>query len=266
MVLGSVGFRTDVSESSIIASVNDNIDKYLAGEIGNPATNSMTFSNSDGRGSIEVSYTYDLSYFDTLTDPDGNRREPTDTERNDFIYNGITRPLNNWYVLEVDAGGQSTVHFTAAANGMDLGNTNNKLVTYSYDKAKRNVHIQSGHKENQSILLQFDVINTGALGINNLSVLSQEKAGHAISASQNALEKISDSRSKIGAYQNQLEHAYNISLNTAENTEYSESRIRDMDIAGGIVEYSKNQILLQAGQAVIAQSNQSKEGILKLLE
>jgi flagellin len=71
------------------------------------------------------------------------------------------------------------------------------------------------------------------------------------------LDKISDSRSEIGAYQNQLEHAYNISLNTAENTEYSESRIRDMDIACGIVEYSKNQILLQAGQAVIAQSNRS---------
>ena len=71
--------------------------------------------------------------------------------------------------------------------------------------------------------------------------------------------------SDFGAYQNRLEHAYKSNKNVVENTQASESRIRDTDMAQKMVEYSNQNILLQAGQAMMAQANQSRQGILTLL-
>ena len=71
--------------------------------------------------------------------------------------------------------------------------------------------------------------------------------------------------SDFGAYQNRLEYAYKSNKNVVENTQASESRIRDTDMAQKMVEYSNQNILLQAGQAMMAQANQSRQGILTLL-
>ena len=82
----------------------------------------------------------------------------------------------------------------------------------------------------------------------------------------NAIAKVSRARSELGAIQNRLEHAYNINANTAENSQAAESQIRDMDMAEGMVEYSKHSILEQAGQSMLAQANLSAQGILSLLQ
>ena len=86
-----------------------------------------------------------------------------------------------------------------------------------------------------------------------------------MSAIQKAIESVSTQRSALGALQNRLEHTIANLDTTSENTSSAESRIRDVDMAEEMVEYSKNNILAQAGQSMLAQANQSTQGVLSLL-
>ena len=96
-------------------------------------------------------------------------------------------------------------------------------------------------------------------------VLTQTGADTAITAINNAIEKVSTERAKLGAYQNRLEHTINNLGTSAENLTAAESRIRDVDMAKEMMEFTKNNILSQAAQAMLAQSNQMPQGILQLL-
>ena len=106
-----------------------------------------------------------------------------------------------------------------------------------------------------------DVTTTG-----QVSVRSYESANKSIDAIQDAINKVSSQRSALGAIQNRLEHTIANLDNVAENTQAAESRIRDLDMASEMVEYSKNNILAQAGQSMLAQANQSTQGVLSLLQ
>ncbi len=77
---------------------------------------------------------------------------------------------------------------------------------------------------------------------------------------------VSEQRSTFGAYQNRIEHARNINANVEENTQAAESRIRDSDVADLMMEYSINNILMQAGTSMLTQANQSSQSILELLQ
>ncbi len=101
--------------------------------------------------------------------------------------------------------------------------------------------------------------------LNKPSVSSYAKANATITAVQEAINKVSSQRSALGAIQNRLEHTIANLDNVAENTQAAESRIRDTDMASQMVEYSKNNILAQAGQSMLAQANQSNQGVLSLL-
>ena len=90
-------------------------------------------------------------------------------------------------------------------------------------------------------------------------------ANETLKAVQNAINQVSGQRSALGAIQNRLEHTIANLDNVAENTQAAESRIRDLDMAAEMVEYSKNNILAQAGQSMLAQANQSTQGVLSLL-
>ena len=83
---------------------------------------------------------------------------------------------------------------------------------------------------------------------------------------QKAINRVSEERSKLGAIQNRLEHTINNLDTTSENTSAAESRIRDTDMATEMVEYSKNNILAQAGQSMLSQANQQTQGVLSLLQ
>ncbi len=86
-----------------------------------------------------------------------------------------------------------------------------------------------------------------------------------MTAIQAAIDQVSTQRSQLGALQNRLEHTINNLDTTSENTQSAESRIRDTDMADEMVEYSKNNILSQAGQSMLAQANQANQGVLSLL-
>ncbi|MBQ6845308.1 MAG: hypothetical protein IJO60_11820 [Agathobacter sp.] len=134
------------------------------------------------------------------------------------------------------------------------------------NRTPNQVFIQSGCDTMDGIILEIDKMSTRSLGINDLNVSTLKGADKVIAIMDSALEKLSMNRSKIGAQQNRLEHTIANEDNTIENTTASESRIRDTDMAEEMVNYSMNNILSQAGQAMIAQANQSTQGILSLLQ
>lgn len=131
----------------------------------------------------------------------------------------------------------------------------------------KNITVQVGaaNKDEQRIQIKIASISTGKLGIKQVNVGTLDGARTAISAITTAIAKISSIRSGLGAIQNRLEHTISNLDNVVENTTAAESQIRDTDMAATMVEYTKNNILLQAGQAMLAQANQSTQGVLALL-
>ena len=126
-------------------------------------------------------------------------------------------------------------------------------------------NLQVGSLSGQSIGISISNMNASSLGVSGLKVSSFSQAGTSMSKIQAAIDKVSKQRSKLGALQNRLEHTINNLDTTAENTQAAESRVRDTDMASEMVQYSKNNILTQAGQSMLAQANQSNQGVLSLL-
>ncbi len=126
-------------------------------------------------------------------------------------------------------------------------------------------NLQVGSLSGQKIGINISNMDAASLGVTGLSVSSYSSAGSAMNAIQSAINKVSDQRSLLGALQNRLEHTISNLDNISENTSAAESRIRDVDMAEEMVEYSKNNILAQAGQSMLAQANQSNQGVLSLL-
>ena len=130
-------------------------------------------------------------------------------------------------------------------------------------------NLQVGALSGQRISITIKTMNATALKIGtaaSLSVATNTKAGSTMSRIQKAISTVSTQRSALGALQNRLEHTISNLDNVAENTQSAESRIRDTDMAEEMVEYSKNNILAQAGQSMLAQANQSTQGVLSLLQ
>lgn len=126
-------------------------------------------------------------------------------------------------------------------------------------------NLQVGALEGQKISISISTMNAKALGVASLDVTSFTKAGSTMTKVQKAISAVSTQRSALGALQNRLEHTIANLDTTSENTSAAESRIRDVDMAEEMVEYSKNNILAQAGQSMLAQANQSTQGVLSLL-
>lgn len=125
--------------------------------------------------------------------------------------------------------------------------------------------IQSGANAGQVILLDFPIISSNTLGLYNLKVSSHEAAGNTIDYIDNAIKNINSYRSKMGAYQNRMEYAIKVDDNAAENTQASESLIRDQDMASAIINYAKNDVLTQAGAYMMLHAKTSGDVALQLL-
>jgi flagellin len=124
---------------------------------------------------------------------------------------------------------------------------------------------QIGANSGQTITLSISNMDSSSLSVNSLSVSTASAAQNAITKINDAIETVSTERSKLGAVQNRLEHTINNLGATAENLTAAESRIRDVDMAKEMMEFTKNNILMQAAQAMLAQSNQMPQGVLQLL-
>ena len=131
----------------------------------------------------------------------------------------------------------------------------------------QNKNLQVGANAGQSISVSItDIKTTCTAALNGTSVDTYANAQTAITNIQTSITALSTQRSTLGAIQNRLEHTTANLDNISENTQSAESRIRDTDMAEEMVQYSKNNILQQAGQSMLAQANQANQGVLSLLQ
>lgn len=140
---------------------------------------------------------------------------------------------------------------------------NGDEITYTYNV--KDMWIQSGDLEGSGIAMEKAWLTEANIGLNRACVSDYDTATSSITICDQALQTINDARSGMGAYMNRFEHAIAIADNTSENVQSSESRIRDTDMADEMVAFSKANILAQAGQSMLAQANQSMQGVLSLL-
>ena len=167
---------------------------------------------------------------------------------------------------------------TASSIGTDTAATvkNNGNGTFEITQGKVTVkdalsfslHVGADADMTNKINVDIETMSAAGLGIKGLNVKDNTgiAATYAIDAIADAVAKVSSQRSALGAVQNRLEHTIANVDNVVENTTSAESRIRDTDMAETMVEYSKNNILAQAGQSMLAQANQSNQGVLSLLQ
>ena len=130
------------------------------------------------------------------------------------------------------------------------------------------LHVGADATENNQISLTIKAMDATTLGVKGIKVSgdSDKNALDAIETIKAAIQTVSAQRSELGAVQNRLEHTIANLDNVVENTTAAESRIRDVDMAKAMVEYAKTNILQQAGQSMLAQANQSTQGVLSLLQ
>jgi len=159
-----------------------------------------------------------------------------------------------------------------AAVAQDTTNKNVFTITTGSAKVANtlsfSLHVGADADMTNKITVDIDTMNSANLGIKGLNVTDKNgtAATYAIDAISDAISKVSSQRSALGAVQNRLEHTIDNLDNISENTSSAESRIRDTDMAKEMVNYSKNNILAQAGQSMLAQANQSNQGVLSLLQ
>ena len=195
-----------------------------------------------------------------------------DGDGNEIAANGLDKYLDNDGTLKADAklyiktgegvtdrteAGQDQVNeFVDASKKYDVGALTLKL------------HVGADATVNNQISIDIKSMSAKTLGVEGLKVDGEDdtNALNAIETIKAALNKVSDQRSALGAVQNRLEHTINNLDNVVENTTSAESQIRDTDMATEMVKYSNNNILAQAGQAMLAQANQSNQGVLSLLQ
>ena len=208
----------------------------------------------------------------TATDVTGATKAGEEAKYYDKDGNGIPANALDRY-FTVDAGGNVVAKGDAPKVYDAVGNETALLATdvvATQDLTgdlKLTLHVGADATDNNQITLNIDSMSAKGLGVNGLKVdgADDSNALGAIETIKEALQKVSTQRSALGAIQNRLEHTINNLDNVVENTTAAESQIRDTDMATEMVKYSNNNILAQAGQAMLAQANQANQGVLSLL-
>ena len=244
-----------VAAGTDIGAAGTDISKYYAnvGVIAlGPAANAITGAGLDN---------YKMSAKVQFVDKDGN----------EIAQNGLYRYLNEEGKLLPNSGlfvktGEGIVD-RRTAKQVDVDAMVDKSDFYDVGKLSLKLHVGADSTDNNQITLDLDSISARVLGIDDISVDGSDdnNALNAIETVKEAIQKVSTQRSALGAVQNRLEHTINNLDNVVENTTAAESQIRDTDMATEMVRFSNNNILAQAGQAMLAQANQSNQGILSIL-
>ena len=197
---------------------------------------------------------------------------------NNKAITGAYKPLENGTTVTDIYNKMKDELATASSIGTDTAATvtNNNDGTFTITKGSVsvaeslsfNLHVGADADLTNKINVNIETMNSAYLGIKNLNVTDKTgtAATYAVDAIADAVAKVSSQRSALGAVQNRLEHTIDNLDNVVENTTAAESRIRDTDMAEEMVNYSKNNILAQAGQSMLAQANQSTQGVLSLLQ
>ena len=191
----------------------------------------------------------------------------TDKDGNEIASNGLYRYFDskgnyNGEGLYLKVGDEITTATQKSVN--DMVNTNDR---FSVGSLSMKFHVGADATENNQIKIDMMAMTGEILGVDKVRVdgLDDTNARDAIESITAALDRVSRQRSALGAVQNRLEHTINNLDNVVENTTAAESQIRDTDMAAEMVKFSNDNILAQAGQAMLAQANQANQGVLSIL-
>jgi flagellin-like hook-associated protein FlgL len=175
------------------------------------------------------------------------------------LHDNINIRLINNFAVDLDASGlkeDGYGSFVFSANGRD---------SFIVHVAASSMVLQIGANEGENMNISFGDIRTAALGVEAVNVRDRELAARSITLIDNAIDRVSTQRARLGAYQNRLEHTITNLTVAGENLTAAESRIRDTDMAKEMMNFTKLQIMLQAGTSMLAQANAIPQNILSLL-
>ena len=220
-------------------------------------------------GLVEKSSTFTATSIDKAATKQGETAKFYDKDGNGIPENA----LNNYYSVAADgttigAKADASKVYDAVGNQTELF-TEYVAATQDLEGALTvKLHVGADATENNQIAVKIEAMSAKGLGVNGLKVdgTDEKNALGAIETIKESIQKVSNQRSALGAVQNRLEHTISNLDNVVENTTSAESRIRDTDMAEEMVTYSKNSILQQAGQSMLAQANQANQGVLSLLQ
>lgn len=278
---------TDKSVASEIFGAVDGSGATDVKALGTGATSQLTISAANANGKFDMSINGENIEVDMSSA--GLGASSTGTQVAAAVQTAINAALGRYDTAKGNAGddainGKITVSFNNKGQ-LEFANTSDKKIGFSDragdDYAKTlgisaegkaisggGLVLQIGDTSDDFNKLTVSVANMGSssLGIGSISVANQESASAAISKIKDAINTVSSTRGDLGAIQNRLDHTIkNLSV-TSENMTAAESRIRDVDMAKEMMDYTKNNILVQASQAMLAQANQLPQGVLQLLQ
>ncbi|WP_031422819.1 flagellin [Exiguobacterium sp. NG55] len=275
-----------------------NTKKLINGTMGGAVNASV--KNVNTNGSLDAGTAID-AVLNTLKDANGNSLgiQATDKIEVSYIVNGTTKTVSTAtgaskledldvpadFTLALNAGKIEATGTTAgtagAVNGITItvkdanGNVRTAateaLSAFSETTAAKNQRtdgsstFQIGANQGQNINLSLEDMSASSLGIKGLQAQTRTQADVAVKVLDTAIQKVSSERSKLGSVQNRLEHTINNLSTSAENLQAAESRVRDVDMAKEMMNFTKNNILNQAAQAMMAQSNSQPQAVLQLL-
>jgi len=210
-------------------------------------------------------YSYTEAATPALYDVNGNKISENGLDAYLDIAEDGTFAIKDGKTLYTKADGTGALDSTATAedlaNYIEVDDTKVAALDLS-------LHVGADATQNNQITMEIEAMSASGIGVDGLKVDGKDdtNALEAIETIKAAIQKVSTQRSSLGAIQNRLEHTINNLDNVVENTTAAESQIRDTDMATEMVKYSNNNILAQAGQAMLAQSNQANQGVLSLLQ
>lgn len=273
-VNGVVEWYKVYDERTLTGGTLDDVMSVLTGAKGTDTPgllDAANAQNSNGvRGYIDINFNMKLADGKTYTYGANSQSsyvgsftlrvnvKENDTEQD--VLNRINNTLNDQTILDFystsNRNDSATISYASAPHKIEVPIWGGKCKFW----------VQAGAEANQHIEIQYEALSNKYLKLEDMNVLDVAGCNDAIDKIKSALIEVSKQRSDFGAYQNRLEKAYNVNKNTEENTQYSESRIRDTDMAKTMIEYSNHNVLLQAGQAILSQMNNYNQGVLQLLQ
>lgn len=240
---------------------SDNSYRFVSKEYGSNEYFTMTCSNSTLADALGIDVNVKTHGSDAVVEP-GDGFNKTATVAYDDKYATITDYSGFKMKLDLETAAKQMKEFrdgTSATEPKDL-----EVVISVFDAGP--MILQVGANENQIVSVTIPEVSTKSLGVENVNVLSPDGAEEAITKVDNAVNKVSEIRAKLGAYQNRLESSI-ANLDTASlNLEEALSRIEDVDMAEEMTKYTQNQVLVQASTSMLAQANEQPQTVLSLLQ
>ena len=277
-IVNGLGMGADSATSDSVSNVNNNLVNYVSTETSNSneAVKGTFVIQSAMLGSdSQLSFIGDqalIDGFSLATIQKGENSEVKVTVTDAHTGQTVGSDSVNDYVLRDVIGGMEVSVDSRAGLSISWDDTNKEMSFGAGDTENVKLHVvdnamemQIGANEGQSILTAIPEVSTKALGLDSVLMVDQERAQKSITKIDSALEHISSTRATIGAQINRLDYTITGLNTTRENLTASESRIRDLDFAEEMTSFTRNQILNQAGTAMLAQANSLPQLALQLL-